>query len=72
MSSPKRVPGQDQRADVRVNDVVYDGPDTGIGGVADHRNVGHEEQQTKLQPTAMVPGVRKEAEGECEATFEMQ
>ena len=48
------------------------GSDTGVGNVADHREIRHEKQQNKLKPTALAPVIRKQTEHEDGRTFQME
>jgi len=72
LASVKSVAAQRQREDVSVDGVVGDRPDTSIEGVADHRDIRYEEEQSEQKPTAVIRLVGEEAGDEDGGTFEME
>src|SRR5580700_4083263 len=66
---PERVTSQHQWPHVGVDGIVRDRSHLNIGGVAEHREIRQKKQQRKLQPTAVAPMVRDEADDQYCGTF---
>lgn len=60
MEQSESVSCQQQRADIRMDDVARDGSQTDIDGVANHGKIGHRKEQDKHKPTAVAPMVREQ------------